>query len=175
MAKPPRTVHEYLESAKIGFRPSEPGLPTATVTPADGWMDLGENVPPGASRVLAAVDRARDGWAPNAVLVDNTLVGTVEPDAFMQCAIGDARRMPGWRESIARVEAAGGGLQGTRALIRGTYEADGMTVCVTTVYLLTEHDAGQNLAQLTVTIEAAAVDMLDGVDELVAGLTVAEG
>lgn len=175
MATAARTVHEYLQSAKIGFRSGGPGLPEATVTPVDGWMDLGENVPPGASQVLAAVDRARDGWAPNAVLVDNTLVGAVEPEGFMQCAIGDARRMPGWRESIARIEPAGGDVRGTRALIRGTYEADAMSVCVTTVYLLTEHEAGQNLAQLTVTIEASAVDMLDGVDALVEGLSVDDG
>ena len=125
--------------------------------------------------VLAAFDRSRDGWSPNAVLVDNTLVGRIEADPFMQCAVGDARRMPGWSESLARVEPAvddDGGANGTRAVIRGTYEAEGKTVCVTTVYLLTEHEAGQHLAQFTVTIEAAAVDMLDAVDEMVEGLRV---
>lgn len=173
MAKAPRTVQEYLQAAQITFREDGPGLPSASVTPAAGWTDLGENIPPGASQVLAAVDRARDGWAPNAVLVDNTLVGTVDAEEFMRCAIGDARRMPGWRESIARVEPSEGAAPGTRAVIRGTYEAAGTTVCATTVYLLTEHEAGQNLAQLTVTIEAAAVDMLDAVDEMIEGLAVA--
>ncbi len=168
-----RTVQQYLQDAGIALRPAEPSLPAAQVPPAEGWTDLGADVLPGARTVLAAVDRARDGWSPNAVLVDNTLVGTVDAGEFMACAIGDARRMPGWREAIARVEPAeGAGAPGTRALIRGTYEAEGKTVCVTTVYLLTEHPAGQHLAQLTVTIEAAAVDMLDGVDAMVEGLTV---
>lgn len=172
------TVHEYLQSAGIGFRPDEPGLPSARVEAPEGWTDfatLDVELPSGASQVLAAFDRSRDGWSPNAVLVDNTLVGRIEADPFMQCAIGDARRMPGWSESLARVEPAvddDGGANGTRAVIRGTYEAEGKTVCVTTVYLLTEHEAGQHLAQFTVTIEAAAVDMLDAVDEMVEGLRV---
>ncbi len=177
--KAARTVHEYLQTAGIGFRPEEPGHPVAHVEAPEGWTDfttLDIELPAGARQVLAALDRSRDGWSPNAVLVDNTLVGRIEADPFMQCAIGDARRMPGWTESLARVEPAiyDGGANGTRAVIRGTYEAEGKTVCVTTVYLLTEHEAGQHLTQLTVTIEAAAVDMLDAVDEMVEGLRVSK-
>ncbi|GAA4804447.1 hypothetical protein GCM10023353_03700 [Tomitella cavernea] len=163
------TIQQFLEEAGIGFRPVDLSLPAAAVPAPEGWTVLGPEVLPGARQVLAAVDRSRDGWSPNAVLVDNTLVGSVDAAGFMECAVGDARRMPGWSEAIARVEPVAAG---TRALIRGTYEADGRTVCVTTVYLLTEREAGQHLAQLTATIEAAAVDMLDGVDEMVAGLRV---
>lgn len=164
-----RTVQEYMQSTGIALRPEEPGLPAASVTAPQGWVEVSTEVLPGARQVVAAVERARDGFSPNAVLVDNTLVGEVDEDEFMQCAIGDARRMPDWSEAIARVEDVDGG---RRALIRGTYEAEGKTVCVTTVYLLTAHATGRHLAQLTVTIEAAAVDLLDDVDEVVGSLRV---
>ena len=148
------------------------GALSATVPVPAGWTDLGEGVVPGARKVLAAVDRASGGWSPNAVLFDSTLAGLLDVDGLLQASINEARRLPGWQEDLASIDEFEGG---RRAVVRGAYEAEGLAVRVTTALLVSAQGDNHHLAQLTVTIQQDAHDMLDGVDAIIDGLAVHPG
>lgn len=160
-------VQEYLQQAGVAAVEGE-DLPRASIPVPGGWTDLGDVVP-GARQVLAAVERASDGWSPNAVLFDSTLSGPLDVEALLAASIVDARRLPGWQEDLARVDDVE---EGRRAVVRGSYEAEGLAVRMTTALVVSAHGANHHLAQLTVTIKKDAHDMLDGVDAIIDGLTV---
>jgi len=79
--------------------------------------------------------------------------------------------MPGWTTEIDRIDQTPAG---ERALVRGTYEAEGFLARVTLALVIAAdgETGGQRLVQLTVTVPADADDMLDAVDEMVDGLRV---
>lgn len=160
-------VQEYLQQSGVAAVEGE-GLLSASVPVPEGWTDLGDVVP-GARQVLAAVERASNGWSPNAVLFDSTLSGTLDVEALLEASLVDARRLPGWQEDLARVDDFAGG---RRAVVRGAYEAEGLAVRMTTALLVTPQGGNHHLAQLTVTIKKDAHDMLDGVDAIIDGLTI---
>lgn len=161
-----------LGAAGVTPAPDVDGGAVAALPVPTGWVDVGAEVLPAARTVLAAVDRSRAGWSPNAVLLDHRLSGPVDPAAVLPGAIVDARAMPGWTTEIDRIDRTPAG---DRALVRGTYEAEGFLARVTLALVLAAdgETGGQRLFQLTVTVPADADDMLDAVDEMVDGLRVA--
>src|SRR5699024_5202367 len=81
--------------------------------------------------------------------------GPVDPAAVLPGAIVDARAMPGWTTEIDRIDQTPAG---ERALVRGTYEAEGFLARVTLALVIAAdgETGGQRLVQLTVTVPADA-------------------
>lgn len=162
-------IQEFLQQSGVTPVAGGEGLPAASIPVPEGWTDLGDGVVPGARQVLAATERASDGWSPNAVLFDSILTGPLDVDGLLQSSLTDARRLPGWQEDLARIEAVAAG---RRAVVRGSYASEGLAVRVTSALLISVWGENHHLAQLTVTIRQDAHDMLDGVDAIIDGLTV---
>lgn len=164
------TIGEFL--AAVGATPvvvhtEYPGVPVVLLDIPGDWHEVAREVLPNAfgAWALPAEEGSvseESGWVENAVLMVWRLSLPVDPRAVMRCAYTDSRRLPDWVELGSDIEDYDGF---PSAGIWGTYSYAGLSLWMSTRYLVASTPTGQYLLQLTVTIFA---------DEISEGMFIAE-
>jgi hypothetical protein len=122
------TLAEYIKQNNITETPvakGDPGAPTVTLPPPQGWEDMGPNTPPGAYSAIAyTADPAAAQNPPTVVLTMTKLTGNVDPAKVLEVAPGSVRTYPGFEGPPTGQPGKLGGFDAT--VIGGTYPKDGM-------------------------------------------------
>ncbi len=156
------TIGEFL--AAVGATPvvvhtEYPGVPVVLLDIPGDWHEVVREVLPNAFGAWALPAEAgsvseESGWVENAVLMVWRLSLPVDPRAVMRCAYTDSRRLPDWVELGSDAEDYDGF---PSAAIWGTYSYAGLSLWMSTRYLVASTPTGQYLLQLTVTTFAEEI------------------
>ncbi|WP_067901138.1 LpqN/LpqT family lipoprotein [Nocardia vaccinii] len=164
------TISEFLAAVgatPVVVHPEYPGVPVVLLDIPGDWHEVVREVLPNAFGAWAlpageGSSSEESGWVENAVLMVWRLSLPVDPRAVMRCAYTDSRRLPDWVELGGDVEDYDGF---PSAEISGTYSYAGLSLWMSTRYLVASTPTGQYLLQLTVTTFA---------DEISEGVFIAE-
>ncbi|MFF3566988.1 LpqN/LpqT family lipoprotein [Nocardia jiangxiensis] len=157
------TIGEFLAAVgatPVVVHPEYPGVPVVLLDIPGDWHEVVREVLPNAfgAWALPAEEGSvsqESGWVENAVLMAWRLSLPVDPRAVMRCAYTDSRRLPDWVELGGDVEDYDGF---PSAEISGTYTYAGLSLWMSTRYLIASTPTGQYLLQLTVTTFADEID-----------------
>ncbi|WP_405485886.1 LpqN/LpqT family lipoprotein [Nocardia sp. NBC_00511] len=143
------TIAEFLTAAKVdagAVDPAAVGAPKITVGVPEGWQQVPAGTFPGTYAVWTQAPV--NGWADNAVVVVVQLAQRVDAGELLAHAYGDARLLPQWTDAETDTSSVDGF---PSAAITGTYLVDKLTLWAYNRYIVLESEAGQFLAQLTIT------------------------
>lgn len=157
------TIGEFLAAVgatPVVVHPEYPGVPVVLLDIPGDWHEVARDVLPNAFGAWALPAEegsagAESGWVENAVLMVWRLSLPVDPRAVMRCAYTDSRRLEDWVELGGDSEDYDGF---PSAEISGTYSYAGLSLWMSTRYLVASTPTGQYLLQLTVTTFADEID-----------------
>lgn len=95
------SIAEYLAvlgARSIPVHADTVAAPLISLPVPPGWSEMSREFLPGAYRAWARPSEGDSTWSDNAVVLVSRLDQKVDPEALLQHAFTDSRRMPGWRE-----------------------------------------------------------------------------
>ncbi|EOM74975.1 LpqN/LpqT family lipoprotein [Rhodococcus rhodnii] len=155
-------LFDYIESQEATYSPCEqgtPDCPTVLLPGLDGWHNVPVASGGGIYLARANTERAVDGWAPNAVVLQGRLSRILPPGDLLGRAHYDTANLPAWDEEVRSFERWHGH---PSLFVEGTYEHESRSLFCTTRYVLVRNQQGLFMIQLTTTIRS------DGMDDLYA-------
>ncbi|MEU0494644.1 LpqN/LpqT family lipoprotein [Mycobacterium sp. NPDC006124] len=96
------TIADYIKDNGITETPvkrGDPGTPTVTMPPPEGWADAGAKTPPGAYGAIVFTDPAMAADPPTIVSVMSRLTGDVDPAEIFKYAPGELKNLPGYESA----------------------------------------------------------------------------
>lgn len=165
------SVAEYL--AVLGVRsipvhPDTVAAPLISLPVPPGWSEMSREVLPGAYRAWARPPEGDSTWSDNAVVLVSRLDRKVDPEALLQHAFTDSRRMPGWREVQADTHDCVGF---PSAAVTGEYSVHEMELLAHTRYVLIDEGSVSYLLQVTITAHSASSALSD-ITRMSSGLSI---
>lgn len=149
------SIAEYLHALKIRIIPVHTdtiGAPEIRVAAPSDWLEIGEDVLPGAYAAWA--DLPGDGhpeWADNLLVMVGRITERIDPAQLIGRGFVDSRRLPDWTEQSADFVDCDGYRS---AVISGLYTGGGLRVITRTQYLVIDSLDHDYLVQYTLTVAA---------------------
>ncbi|MCV7419387.1 LpqN/LpqT family lipoprotein [Mycobacterium yunnanensis] len=120
------TIADYIKDNGITETPvrrGDPGTPTITMPPPEGWADAGPKTPTGAYDAIVFTDPSMAADPPTIVSVMSRLTGDVDPAKIFEYAPGELKNLPGYESAGEGGDAKLGGFDAYQ--IGATYVKDG--------------------------------------------------
>ncbi|MGS2807054.1 LpqN/LpqT family lipoprotein [Nocardia sp. MW-W600-9] len=148
------SIAEYLHARDIRIIPVHSdtvGAPEIRVPAPDNWLEIGQEVLPGAYAAWADPPAGGGEWADNLLVMVGRLTEPVDSSELIDRAFVDSRRLPRWIEQSAEFIDCDGYRS---AVISGLYSGGDLRVRTRTQYLVIDTLDHEYLVQYTATVAA---------------------